>query len=115
MDNQKYPVADIKALIGLGVAAIVALILLSILFFLFILNSGGGMDTYGFRSTDLQRAGLGTLGQEGGLCGGEKRLPCGPGLYCLLADKKDAEENVGVCAREEGDGQGATSSVKVTN
>lgn len=36
------------------------------------------------------------LGQEGALCGGEKRLPCMPGNQCEITDELT---NEGVCVR----------------
>lgn len=92
----------IDILVWCGVAAVALSVVAVATLSAFLLRGALGGDLRHWLEGTLDASSMAgvTLGEEGGACGGELRLPCAPGLVCVREDAA-ADDTLGVCATDE--------------
>lgn len=134
MKTESYPAADLKIFAGLGVVAIIGLILLPLIGLGYVIKETGRIqDCVGRSASDPgcapgplweflgkdsapvetqppaegSKPAPSALGGEGSVCGGPDRLPCMPGLGC---QKQDGDV-YGICMKAEVDATVKTRNI----
>ncbi|MFH1078314.1 MAG: hypothetical protein V1745_03500 [Patescibacteria group bacterium] len=107
MAQQTYPTKGIKVFVGLGVVALVLMVVLSAVGAYYLakqMEREGGVkrESLDAATTATEAPGL---GGEGSACGGPMRLPCMPSLTCETTPDQD----LGICIKST---EGTTSRVR---